>query len=255
MSSMPQNVKTQLQILDKGQHHLVVFKPANMVVVTGRGAPKPTLLDLVQEQFGKNIRPVHRLDRVTTGCCLLAKDLYGQQALSNAFRKRLVNKVYWAIVEGKPDFKKISVDARLKRIDTPKNKKSLAHQIIAEDGDRALTHFKVLQHDSIVIPAKAGIQKMPPDKLDASPRWHDKYTLIEARPITGRMHQIRVHLAHLGHPIVGDKLYGSQTPYHPHAIALHAYSLDFPLPEGGRKQIKASPDAKFDEFMRSNSLK
>jgi len=236
MSSMSQDVKTQLQILDKGKHHLVAFKPANMVVVAGRGAPKPTLLDLAQGQFGKGIRPVHRLDRVTTGCCLLAKDLFGQQALSNAFRKRLVNKIYWAIIEGIPDFKKISVDARLKRIDTPKSRKSLAHQTISEDGERALTHFKVLN------PLLLGEGDFSKEK---SGEGSGKFTLIEARPITGRMHQIRVHLAHLGHPIVGDALYGSKTQYHPHAIALHAYSIEFPVPEGGWHQVTAPPEERF----------
>ncbi|MES2504346.1 MAG: RNA pseudouridine synthase [Myxococcota bacterium] len=220
MSSIQASVKTPLQILDQGKHHLVVFKPSNMVVVTGRGAPKPTLLDVAIAEFGKGIRPVHRLDRGTTGCCILAKDLFGQQALSNAFRKHLVNKTYLAIIEGVPDFKKLSVDARLKRVDTPNNKKSLAHQTIAEDGERALTHLKVLSTT-------------------------DGLTLIEARPVTGRMHQIRAHLSHLGFPIIGDILYGSKRDYAPHSLALHAYSVDFPVPEGGRKKIVAEPDERF----------
>jgi 23S rRNA pseudouridine1911/1915/1917 synthase len=217
-----------MRILDEGKHHLVVFKPTNMVVVAGRGAPRPTLLDLTQEKFGKNIRPVHRLDRVTTGCCLLAKDLFGQQALSLAFRKHLVNKTYWAIIEGSPDFKKISIDARLKRIDTPDNRKSQAHQVISEDGERALTHIRVLES-------------------------RGQYTLVEAKPITGRMHQIRAHLAHIGHPIVGDKLYGSKSDYAPNAIALHAYQVDFPLPEGGRKTVKAEPEALFLHWFSNNA--
>ncbi len=217
-----------MRILDEGKHHLVVFKPANMVVVAGRGAPRPTLLDLAQEKFGKGIRPVHRLDRVTTGCCLFAKDLFGQQALSLAFRKHLVNKTYWALIEGTPSFKKMSIDARLKRIDTPDSRKSQAHQVISEDGERALTHIKVLET-------------------------RGQYTLVEAKPITGRMHQIRAHLAHVGHPIVGDRLYGSKTNYGPHSIALHAYQVDFPLPGGGRKTVTAEPEPLFLAWRGGNA--
>lgn len=212
---------TPILILDQGKHHLVVYKPSNMVVVTGRGAPKPTLLDVMQEQFGKGIKPVHRLDRVTTGCCILAKTPYGQQALSDAFRKHLVDKRYLAVIEGVPTFKQINIDARLKRIDTPNNKKSLAHQVIADDGQRALTRVKVISSKN-------------------------NLTLIEANPETGRMHQIRAHLSHLGFPIVGDTQYGSKTAYHPNAIALHAYKITFPLPEGGgRKTVIAEPESRF----------
>ncbi|MBH1988411.1 MAG: RNA pseudouridine synthase [Myxococcaceae bacterium] len=210
-----------ISILDQGKHHWVVYKSSNQVVVTGRGAPKPTLLDLMQERFGKGVKPVHRLDRVTTGCCILAKDTYGQQALSNAFRKHLVDKRYLAIIEGTPPWKQLNIDARLKRIDTPKSRKSLAHQIVSEDGERALTRIKVLEK-------------------------HEGLTLVEANPETGRMHQIRVHLSHLGFPILGDQLYGSKRLYHPNAIALHAHQIAFPLPEGGsRRVVTAEPEERF----------
>lgn len=209
-----------ISILDQGKHHIVVYKPNNMVVVTGRGAPKPTLLDVMQERFGKNIQPVHRLDRVTTGCCLLATSTYGQQALSDAFRKHLVDKRYLAVIEGVPNFKQINIDARLKRIDTPNNRKSLAHQIVADDGQRALTRVRVITSAN-------------------------NLTLIEASPETGRMHQIRAHLSHIGFPIVGDTQYGSKIAYYPYAIALHAYKITFPLPEGGRKTVIAESESRF----------
>jgi RluA family pseudouridine synthase len=216
-----------ISILDQGKHHLVVYKPSNMVVVTGRGAPKPTLLDVMQERFGKNIKPVHRLDRVTTGCCIFATSTYGQQALSDAFRKHLVDKRYLAVIEGVPNFKQINIDARLKRIDTPNNRKSLAHQIVADDGQRALTRVRVLASTN-------------------------NLTLIEANPETGRMHQIRAHLSHLGFPIVGDTQYGSKTAYYPYAIALHAYKVTFPLPEGGRRTVTAEPEERFAALVKSD---
>lgn len=219
-----------ISILDQGKHHLVVYKPSNMVVVTGRGAPKPTLLDVLQERFGKGIKPVHRLDRVTTGCCILATSTYGQQALSDAFRKHLVDKRYLAIIEGIPNFKQINLDARLKRIDTPNSKKSLAHQVIADDGQRALTRVRVISS-------------------------HNNLTLVEANPETGRMHQIRAHLSHLGFPILGDAQYGSKTPYQPRAIALHAYKVSFPLPEGGRRTVIAEPEERFAALVKPDSLR
>src|SRR3989338_2163388 len=218
---------TSILILDQGKHHLVVYKPSNTVIVTGRGAPKPTLLDILQERFGKGIKPVHRLDRVTTGCCIFATTTYGQQALSDAFRKHLIDKRYLAIIEGVPHFKQINIDARLKRIDTPNSKKSLAHQEISAEGQRALTRVRVLCS-------------------------HNNLTLIEANPETGRMHQIRVHLSHLGFPILGDTLYGAKMLYYPHAIALHAHTITFPLPEGGgRRTVTAEPEKRFMDLTQA----
>jgi RluA family pseudouridine synthase len=219
-----------LEILDKGKHHVVVNKPYNMVVVAGRGAPKPTLLDVAEKQFGKGIKPVHRLDRVTTGCCILATSVYGQQALSDAFRKHLVDKRYLAIVEGIPTFKSLNIDARLKRIDDPDAKKGyLAQQTIDKDGQRALTRVKVLSVGQ-------------------------DYTLVEARPQTGRMHQIRAHLAHVGHPIVGDKQYGAKTEFIERGIALFAQSVSFPAPEGGKRVATAPLPEFWKTFMQAHGL-
>ncbi len=207
---------TNLIILSQGPHHIAVFKPHNMAVIGGPGVPRPTLLDLVRERFGKSVYPVHRLDRVTAGITVFARSVFAKHALDNAFKKRLVHKTYWAIVEGKPNFTKISVDKKLKRIDEP-NKKSgpVAHQTISEQGESALTHFRVLK------------------KID------DSHWLMEALPVSGRMHQIRAHLQYLGLPIVGDKLYGATTTCAPQTIALCAVELNLPLPKGGRVTIDA----------------
>ena len=224
-------MKLQIPILDSGKHHLVVNKPYNMVVVAGRGAPKPTLLDVFQESHGKGIKPVHRLDRVTSGCCILAKDTYGQQALSNAFRKHLIDKRYLAIVEGKPAFDSLAIDARLARIDDPDARKGyLAQQTIDPEGQRAMTRVKVW--------AKS-----------------DEFSVVEARPETGRMHQIRAHLAHVGHPIVGDKQYGSKTSFEvDHGIALLAFAVSFPAPDGGRRFIHAPLPTSFASFLNNVPL-
>ncbi len=217
-----------LRVLDEGKHHIVVDKPTNMVVVKGRGAPRPTLLDLVQAHAGDDARPVHRLDRGTSGCCVFAKSTFGQQTLSDAFRRHVVDKRYIAIVHGVPEWKKLAIDARLLRIDAPDQRKGpLAWQTVDDEGQRALTRVRVLATD---------------DSANLS--------VIEARLETGRMHQIRAHLAHVGFPIVDDTLYANdETPIDrrpaPHAFALHALALSVPLPTGGRTFATAQPPPEF----------
>ena len=202
-------------VVDEGLHWAVLDKPAGMTVVGGRGVPRPTLLDLAIEQW-PDARPVHRLDKPTTGCCVIAKTLFGQQALSDAFRRHLIDKRYLAVVVGMPGWEKLDIDARLARVDDPDlpkigGKKTLAIQTIdQENGVRALTRVRVLGRG-------------------------DGVSLLEARPETGRMHQIRAHLAHAGFPLVGDVLYGGKVPFVPSQdVALHAFAISFPRPEGGR---------------------
>jgi len=210
-------------LLDEGKHHVVVNKPANMVVVPGRGVPGPTLLDVVQEKIGRGARPVHRLDRPTTGCCLFARTAFGEQTLTDAFRRRLVDKRYLALVEGVPEWTKQVLDERLKRVDKPDARKGpLAWQTVAPDGQSALTRVRVLARG-------------------------EERTLVEARLETGRMHQIRVHLAHAGFPLVGDELYGNAE--REDALSLHAWLLSFPSPDGGRRFVAAPLPSSFTDTL------
>lgn len=201
-------------VLDEGKHHAVLSKPEGITVVKARGVPRKTLLDYAEERFGKGVRPVHRLDKPTTGCCVIAKSEYGQQALSDAFRRHLVDKRYLAVVRGTPPWSRLVIDARLLRVDRPDARKGpLAIQTVDDAGKRALTRVRVLARGE-------GI------------------TLVEARPETGRMHQIRAHLAHVGFPLAGDALYGGATPDE-EELLLHAWALSFPSPEGGRRHVTA----------------
>lgn len=219
-----------LKVVDEGPHHVVVIKPYNMVVVTGRGAPKPTLLDVAQSQFSPAIRPVHRLDRVTYGLVILAKTLYGQQALSEAFRRHLIDKRYLTIVEGVPAWNSLVIDARLTRIDDPDARKGpLARQTIDENGVRALTRVNVWAKGSSL-------------------------SLIQARPETGRMHQIRAHLTHVGFPIIGDRNYGSTISFAPNAIALCAFAVSFPDPSGGRRFVSIDLPMEIKQVCEQNNL-
>jgi tRNA pseudouridine32 synthase/23S rRNA pseudouridine746 synthase len=202
-------------LLLRGEHWALYDKPAGMTVVGGRGVPRPTLLDVATAQLG-SAKPVHRLDKPTTGCTLVATTTFGQQILSDAFRRRTVDKRYVAIVEGVPPWKTLIVDARLARIDDPDlpriggKKAPLSIQTVDDNGERALTRLRVLATG-------------------------DGVALVEARPETGRMHQIRCHLAHVGFPIAGDRLYGATSSFvDDQELALHAWGVSFPRPEGGR---------------------
>lgn len=211
----PPGVSPDVPLIARGEHWAVFSKPAGMTVVGGRGVPRPTLLDVAIEVLG-TAKPVHRLDKPTTGCTLIATTTFGQQVLSDAFRRRLVDKRYVAIVEGVPTWTTLVVDARLARVDDPDlpriggKKAPLSIQTIDDNGERALTRLRVL--------AKG-----------------DGIALIECRPETGRMHQIRCHLSHVGFPIAGDRLYGGKQAFvDDQELALHAWGVSFPRPEGGR---------------------
>jgi tRNA pseudouridine32 synthase/23S rRNA pseudouridine746 synthase len=229
---------TRAIVLDEGPHWAVLDKPAGMTVVGGRGVPRPTLLDLAVERW-PDARPVHRLDKPTTGCCAVAKTAFGQQALSEAFRRHLTDKRYVAIVVGVPSWDKLDVDARLARVDDPDlprdragRKGVLAVQTIDEaNGVRALTRLRVLARG-------------------------DGVALVEARPETGRMHQIRCHLAHVGNPLVGDALYGAtlRTFVDGQDVALHACALSVPRPEGGRAFVTARVPAGWWAFAAEKNL-
>lgn len=206
----------KLIIVSEGPHHIAVFKPHNMSVVGGPGVVRPTLLDLMRERFGKNIFAVHRLDRVTAGITIFARSIFAKHAFDNAFKKRLVHKTYWAIVEGTPNFTKISVDKKLQRVDSIAKKSGpLAHQSVSEQGEHALTHFQVVK------------------------KIKEGFWLIEANPVTGRLHQIRAHLQFLGLAILGDKQYGAKTVYQEKKIALCAVGLTLPAPKGAKIIIDA----------------
>ena len=218
-------------------------KPAGMTVVAGRGVPRPTLLDLAIERW-PDARPVHRLDKPTTGCTVVAKTALGQVALSDAFRRHIVDKRYLAFIVGVPAWDSLAIDARLARVDDPDlpgavqkalhGKKTLSIQTIDEEsGVRALTRVRVLGRGNGV-------------------------TLVEARPETGRMHQIRAHLAHVGFPLVGDALYGASGAFERFIdgqdVALHAFCISFPKPDGGRAFVTSKPPTSWSRFASDRNI-
>lgn len=220
----------QFEVIDESPFHLVVNKPAGMVTVPGRGTPKPSLLEAVQAKFGKGIKAVHRIDRVTSGCVLFAKSDFAEQCFLNAFKKHFVHKTYWAIVAGEIEKNKVLIDAPLARVTTPDAKKGpMASQSVEEYGQKAQTLIKVLARGN-------------------------GHSLVSSRPLTGRMHQIRAHLQHLGHPIVGDRAYGSEEIFEKNAIALFAQGIDFPMPRGPRRQVEAIPPKSLSDLSKRLGL-
>lgn len=209
---------------------LAILKPPGMLMHPVGQKWAWSLLGAVREaRPDAHIDLSHRLDKETSGVVLLSKTVEANRAMKDAFMTRRVGKVYWAIVRGVVPWEEQTLDAALGH-----REGSLVNLRVGvrPDGDRAVTRFRVLE------------------------RMAD-HTLVACKPITGRTHQIRVHLEHLGFPILGDKLYGQpDTVWLEHlkdgatdavkaAIAfsrhcLHARSVVFPHPVTGQMvRVKA----------------
>jgi 23S rRNA pseudouridine1911/1915/1917 synthase len=207
-----------LDVLFENEDLLVVNKPAGMVVHPAAGHASGTLVNAVlgydpeMEGIGGEERPglVHRLDKETSGLILLAKNERAHRWLQDQFRLRKVEKIYLALVDGKPPTPTGRVEAYIGR--DPSHRKKMA--IVSESrGREAISEYKT-------------IESFP------------NHTLLEFHPLTGRTHQIRLHCEFLGCPIVGDEIYGrkkSTIPVGRHF--LHAYRLKIVLP--GEKQPRS----------------
>lgn len=218
-------------VLDEDAHMVVLNKPAGLAVQGGSGVNRSLedLLAAFTKSNGKRPRLVHRLDRETSGVIVAARTKPAAAYLSKAFAGRDVEKMYLAIVCGGaayPEEGEIGLALRKTR------RKGLDLMMIDANGQSALTRYRTLA----ATPA-AG--------------------LVELRPETGRMHQLRVHLAAIGRPIAGDGKYGGlfqlgtvQIP----RLMLHAASLDLPHPAGGRRRFEAPLPVDMAELLRSLGL-
>ena len=225
---METDLGNKYEIVFEDEHLVAVYKPAGIFV--HRSTLDPTakifMLQEVRNLIGCRVYPVHRLDRKTSGVLLLAKSKEIQSKMNELFKTRKVNKKYIAIVRG------YSEDSAI--IDYPLKTDSGKMQ-------EAITQFVTLQR--VEIPESSG-------KFLTS-----RYSLIEARPLTGRMHQIRKHLAHIFHPIIGDRPHGCNKQnkfflarFGLSGMMLHASELNFIHPVIG---IEITIKAKYkDEFAR-----
>lgn len=196
-----------LNIAYEDAHLLVVNKPAGLTVHPAPGHPDNTLVNAVLalcpdlQGIGGSIRPgiVHRLDKDTSGLMVVAKNDVAHKQLADQLKRRAFTKVYTALVHGSVSPGEAVIDAPIGRANS--DRKRMA---IVQGGRDAATRYRVIQRFSA-------------------------HTLVEARPATGRTHQIRVHFASLGYPLVGDATYGKPHPRLDRHF-LHASTLGFRHP-------------------------
>jgi 23S rRNA pseudouridine1911/1915/1917 synthase len=218
-------------ILYEDDYLLVIDKPKDMVVHPSLGHQQGTLVNAIlshiqQEEHSENHRPgvVHRLDKGTTGVIIIAKDVRTQENLSRQFHERTVEKVYRAVVEGTVRDLEGVIEGNLGR--HPVDRKRMA--LVDRGGRTSLSRYKVLT------------------RLKG-------FTFVEVHPKTGRTHQIRVHLKHIGHPIVGDDLYGKLAKRLADRPLLHALRISFDHPHtGARITVEAPMPADIDTFVRDH---
>jgi tRNA pseudouridine32 synthase / 23S rRNA pseudouridine746 synthase len=208
---------TGLKIVYEDEALLVIDKPAGLLSVPGRGDDlQDCALYRVQNRFPQALL-VHRLDEATSGLLMFALSLGMQQALCLAFETRRVKKTYLARVQGTLQQLSGVIDAPISK-DWPLRP---LHHVNFESGKPAITQYHLLSVDD-----------------------HSKQSLCRLEPQTGRTHQLRVHLLHIGHPIVGDKLYGLPHDDAPR-LMLHASSLAFAHPAHSEKILQIESAAPF----------
>lgn len=190
-----------IDILYEDEYLLVLNKPPRQLVHPTGQTNSGTLANFLAFQLQQRgifnvIRPVHRIDRDTSGCVLFAKDSHSQFILDQQLAAKLMKRTYWALVKGIDLPASGTINAPIGPHPSLPNRRT-----INKNGEPAVTHFRLL-------------------------RTFSEASLLELTLETGRTHQIRVHLAHLGYPIIGDGMYGVRASWMPRQ-ALHAASIRF----------------------------
>ncbi len=239
-----------LDVVYEDEDLAVINKEAGMIVHPGFGNPTGTLVNAIIFRFGNDLsagreenRPgiVHRLDRGTSGLIIIARNDAAQAKLQEMFAARQIKKTYLAITTGIPDPAAASIETNISR--SIKNPRMMC---VSDDGRYALTHYQTIY------------------------LWH-YFALLKVNLETGRMHQIRLHLAHLNYPVLGDLLYNTRRYVHSlvpqnmkrkvtelltthlHRQALHAWKLEFTHPFSG-KQLKLTAPLPADLIYTLNWL-
>ena len=226
------NLKAQdipLNVIYEDNDIIVINKPKGMVVHPANGNPDGTLVNAVMNKckdslsgIGGEIRPgiVHRLDKDTSGAIIVAKNDKAHIALSEQLKNHEVKKTYLALVRGIIKENEATINMPIAR-----SKKDRKKMDVDKDGKEAITHFKVLG------------------------RYKNKYTLLQINLETGRTHQIRVHLSHIGYPIIGDEVYSNgKNEWNVSGQCLHAWKLEFIHPITGKK---ISLEAEIPEYLEN----
>jgi len=205
-------------ILFEDPHLLAVSKPSGQVVIPGRGnLPGEPLITEVERQTGQKMFVVHRIDRGASGLVLIAKSPQAHRFLSLQFERREVKKAYLVLVQGTQDSGG--------PIEEPLRAFGSGRIGVDAAGKPSVTEFQVRE------------------RLKGA-------TLLEVSPLTGRRHQIRVHLFSLGHPVMGDPLYGKDRPVGGMPrLMLHAWTLEFRHPDGRILALRADPPPDFESVL------
>lgn len=203
------NADLKPEVIFENDDVIVLNKPVGLLsMAKGQYCPENTL-----EEYGLL---VHRLDRDTSGVVIMAKNEEAQTMLRRQFQDRKAHKTYYAVVTGRPKLDEARIDLPLAR-----DKKRPTTFRVDPSGKESETYYKVIKTD-------------------------DKHSLLELHPKTGRTHQIRVHLKYLGHPIMGDKVYGGEKA---ERLMLHAGALEITLPGGKRETFEVPvPESFLDVF-------
>lgn len=210
-------------LLHEDDKVFVLNKPAGLAVQGGSGVTRHVdkMLEAWTSQKGEKPRLVHRLDRDTSGVLVVARTRGAAQKLTAAFRERDTKKTYWALVKGVPRQREGRISTWLVKEQTPDGDKMRVTKHGEDGADHAVSYYRIVEQAA------------------------QNLAWLEMEPYTGRTHQLRVHAAHIGHPIIGDPKYfdadinwtfpgGMQNRLH-----LHARHIDIPHPSGGRLKITA----------------
>lgn len=219
-----------LEIIKADNQIVAINKPHGLLVHRTRIAEEKSefALQLLRDQIGQKVYPTHRIDRKTSGILLFALTPEADKNIKEQLKNTTVKKNYLAIVRGYTHDKE-TIDYPLKK----------------ENGNlqEAITHFETLERIEIPVPF---------GKHNTS-----RYSLLSITPETGRMHQIRKHLAHISHPIIGDRPHGCnkqnrlfKEKWHMDSMLLHAYQLYFEHPESKiQVHLKAQPSTEFNRTL------
>jgi 23S rRNA pseudouridine1911/1915/1917 synthase len=222
----PQEIN--LPIIYEDENVVVINKPAGILTHSkGSLNTEATVATYIEpfinsfELLGNRAGIVHRLDRATSGVIITAKNSATVTFLQKQFSQRKTKKTYIAIVEGWPDPESALIDAPIMR--NPKKPQTFK---VDAGGKHSQTEYKTIKRLKIN---------------------NSKYAVLELKPVTGRTHQLRVHLAYIKHPIVGDRLYGKAGD----VMYLHAKSLEVTLPGGVRKVFNSPLPEIFNKFTKN----
>ena len=216
-----------IDVIYEDKDIIVVNKPKGMVVHPANGNPDGTLVNAIMaickgslSGIGGEIRPgiVHRLDKDTSGLLIVAKNDMAHVNMSEQIKRHEVKKTYIALVRGIVKENQATIDMPIGRSNSDRKKMA-----VTKNGKNAVTHIKVLKR-------------------------YDKYTLLEINIETGRTHQIRVHLAHIGYPVIGDYIYSNgKNEFGIVGQCLHAKSLEFKHPITGKDMKLEAPIPEYFE--------